>query len=132
MAGKILMVDTSVLIDHFRKTMRENSRLYSLFNQYDNLVISAVTQYEVLVGANKEQSAFWESLLSEFEVLPFDSGVVQSAIEIKTSLKRKRKSIETADLFIAATAVAHDLPFETLNRKDFVGIESLNLLTDSK
>jgi len=43
-------------------------------------------------------------------------------------LKLKRKQIEIADLFIAATAVAHNFPFATLNRKHFDRIDRLNIL----
>lgn len=124
------MVDTSLLLDHFRKTNRELTKLYRHIDHYDLLVISAVTEYEVLVGATATQLAFWTELLSEFQILPFDSQTVQTAIDIKRSLKRKRKSIETANLFIAATAVANNLAFDTLNRKHFEQIEQLHLWSE--
>lgn len=76
--------------------------------------------------ATETQVAFWTDLLSEFEILNFDSQTVQAAIKIKYGLKRKRKSIETADLFIAATAVANELAFDTLNRKHFKYIDQLH------
>ena len=68
MADKILMVDTSLLLDHFRKTKREASRLYKRIDQFDQIAVSAVTEYEVLVGATPAQSAFWAELLSEFKI----------------------------------------------------------------
>jgi predicted nucleic acid-binding protein len=37
--------------------------------------------------------------------LAFDKGVVKVAVELNRSLKKKRKQIEMADLFIAATAI---------------------------
>jgi tRNA(fMet)-specific endonuclease VapC len=130
-ADKILMVDTSLLLDHFRKTRREASRLYQHIEQFDRIAISAVTEYEVLVGATHAQVVFWKDLFSEFEILKFGSRTVEAAVEIKHSLMRKRKSIETADLFIAATAVVHGMTFDTLNTKHFVHIAQLKLLTDS-
>jgi predicted nucleic acid-binding protein len=43
-------------------------------------------------------------------------------------LKRKRKQIALADLFIAATAISNQLSFATLNRKHFDRIEELNII----
>lgn len=36
--------------------------------------------------------------------------------------------IDTADLFIAATAIANSLPFATLNKKHFDRIEGLKIV----
>ncbi len=130
MADKTLMVDTSLLLNHFRKTKRETSKLFKRIEEFDRIAISAITEYEVLVGATETQVSFWTDLFSEFEILKFDSETVQAAIKIKLDLKRKRKSIETADLFIAATAVVNELAFDTLNRKHFEYIDQLQLLTE--
>ena len=62
------------------------------------------------------------------DVLPFDSGAAQRSAEIVAQLKKKRRSIDAPDLFIAATAIEHGLPFDTLNTKDFEHIEALVLL----
>ena len=50
MANPKLMVDTSVLIEYFRKTDKANSRLLSHFEQFDQLFISSVTEFEVVNG----------------------------------------------------------------------------------
>jgi len=43
-------------------------------------------------------------------------------------LKRKRKQIDLADLFIAATAVTNELPLATLNKKHFERVEILAII----
>lgn len=50
------------------------------------------------------------------------------AADIRNQLKKRRKSIDAADLFIAATAVAQGLKFVTSNQKHFENIEDLQLL----
>jgi len=45
------MVDSTILIDYFRKTDKNNSRLVSHFKKYDKLYISSVTEFEVINGA---------------------------------------------------------------------------------
>jgi predicted nucleic acid-binding protein len=128
MADKIILVDTSVLIDYFRKADKENAALVAIVKQGYTYCISSVTEYEIYRGALLGQIAFWDNLLQKVEVLPFDKAASRIAVNINAELKRKRKQIEIADLFIAATAVANDLKLATLNKKHFDRIEALSLM----
>jgi len=128
MADKIVLVDTSILIDLFRKTDKANSALVSLVRQGYTYHISAVTEYEICTGATLGQVDFWDNFLQKTEVLPFDRTVAKVAVDLNKALKRKRKLIDTADLFIAATALANNLPFATLNKKHFDRIDELNIV----
>jgi tRNA(fMet)-specific endonuclease VapC len=128
MADKIILVDTSILIDYYRKTDKEKTTWIGLIRKGYSFAISAVTKYEIYTGAKKDQIAFWDTVFQQIPVIAFDEQCVESAIEINSNLKRKRKLIDVADLFIAATALAHDFTFATLNRKHFDRIEELNIL----
>ncbi len=128
MADKIVLTDTSILIDFFRKTDKANSILINLFDQEYDFTISSITFYEIYSGTAANQISFWRNLLKKTKVLVFDDGVAQAAIDINNELKRKRKQIEMADLFIAATAIANKLPFATLNRKHFERIDGLVII----
>ena len=128
MADKIVLVDTSILIDLFRKTDKASSALVSLVRQGYTYHISAVTEYEIYTGATLGQVDFWDNFLQKTEVLPFDRSVAKIAVDLNKALKRKRKLIDTADLFIAATALANNLPFATLNKKHFNRIDELNIV----
>jgi tRNA(fMet)-specific endonuclease VapC len=127
MADKIVMVDTSILIDYYRKTDKANSVWIDLVRQGYTFALSAITKYEIYSGATQPQSDFWNSILQAIEVVPFDETAVDLAAEVNAELTRKRKQIELADLFIAATAIRSNLPLATLNRKHFDGIERLNI-----
>jgi tRNA(fMet)-specific endonuclease VapC len=128
MENKVVLVDTSILIDFFRKTKKENSKLVSLVRQGYSFYISTITEYEIYSGATDEQIVFWNNLLSKIRVLPFDQICVKSAFEINVNLKRKRKQIDIADLFIAASAIANELPLVTLNINHFERIEGLRII----
>ncbi|WP_423146245.1 type II toxin-antitoxin system VapC family toxin [Rubrolithibacter danxiaensis] len=125
---KVILVDTSILIDLFRKTDKRNSRLVALVRQGYTFSISAITEYEIYAGATEPQKSYWEDLLNKIEVLPFDQAVVKLAVDINNSLKKKRKQIGIADLFIAATAIANKLPFATLNIKHFERVDDLEFV----
>jgi len=130
MADKKLMVDTSLLIDYFRKTDKNNARLVTHFKSYGQLYISSITEFEVLNGAKQLHLDFWDGMLPRFKILDFDSKAARQAAAITEQLKSKRKTIDKPDLFIAATAVAHGLYFDTLNIKHFIHIDKLLMLTD--
>lgn len=121
------MVDTSILIDYFRRTDKSKSRLVHHFQSYDRLYISSVTEFEIVTGAKAPHVHFWDSMLSRFTVLDFDSRSARKAALIVEQLKAVRKTIAKPDLFIAATALVHDLVFDTLNVKHFMHIEDLRL-----
>ena len=128
MADKIVLVDTSILIDLFRKTDKANSALISLVRQGYIYCISAITEYEIYTGTTSEQVDFWDNFLEKTNVLSFDQTVAKVAVDLNKDLKRKRKLIDIADLFIAATAIANNLPFATLNRKHFDRINGLTII----
>jgi tRNA(fMet)-specific endonuclease VapC len=128
MADKIVLVDTSVLIDFYRKTEKENSVWVGLIREGYHCTISVITKYEIFSGATPSQLDFWNKILQAITVIPFDEETVNTAVDINAKLKRKRKQIDLADLFIAATAVTRDLPIATLNRRHFDRVDKLTLI----
>ena len=128
MADKIILVDTSILIDYYRKTDKEKSAWIALIRQGYSFAISTITKYEIYSGAMQNQLTFWGAVLEAINIIPFDEVSVDTAVLINSTLKTKRKQIDLADLFIAATAVAHGLSLATLNRKHFDRIDTLNII----
>jgi tRNA(fMet)-specific endonuclease VapC len=128
MEKQLIMVDTSILIDLFRKTDKSNSVLISLARQGYEFSISSITEYEIYTGATLNQLEFWDSFLKRVEVFSFDKKAARVAVEINKELKKKRKQIDKADLFIAATAVSRKLPLATLNINHFERIEALQMI----
>jgi len=128
MAYKVILVDTSILIDFYRKTDKNKTVWVSLVKQGFQFAISSITKYEIYSGATENQLQFWNSILQEITVIPFDELTVDKAVEINAKLKLKRKQIDLADLFIASTAIAYALPFSTLNIKHFDRIDQLMIM----
>jgi predicted nucleic acid-binding protein len=128
MADKKILIDTSVLIDYYRKTDKVNSVWMSLVRQEYDFAVSAISKYEIYSGATQNQLNFWSEVFHAIQVIPFDDFTADTAVNINSDLKRKRKQIDIADLFIAATAISNNLSIATLNRKHFNRIETLNIL----
>ena len=130
MADKKIMVDSTILIDYFRKIDKSKSQLVQHSINYDKIYISVVTEFEIINGATPAQLEFWNNMLSGFTILDFDSKVARQAAIIVQQLKKRRKSIDKADLFIAATAVTHNLVLDTANTRHFKFIETLKLFSN--
>lgn len=124
----IALLDTSILIDYFRKKDKSNAYFFHLADNYSSFCISAITEYEIYSGTTPKQLNFWNDMLSIITVIPFGSEAVKTAVEINNTLKHKRKQIDIADLFIAATAASNNLPLATLNRKHFERVDTLKLV----
>jgi len=127
MADKKLMIDTSILIDYFSKSDKGKTHLIQHFRNYPNIYISSITEFEIYNGAKEAHKEFWDKMLSRITILDFDSKAAKEAAKIVDQLKIKRKTIVKPDLFIAATAIVHELSFDTLNTKHFTDIENLSL-----
>ncbi|MGV9012219.1 MAG: type II toxin-antitoxin system VapC family toxin [Flavobacteriales bacterium] len=127
MAGSVILVDTSVLIDYFRKKDKSRTMLWQLFKDGYGMSISVITEYEIMIGATEQQQAFWDQLLRHLAILPLRSAEVRTSVIIQAAMKRKRKQLSIPDLFIAATAVEAKLPIATLNAKHFVHVPGLSV-----
>ncbi len=128
MENEKLLIDTSILIDYFRRTDKEKSRLIHHFRRFQKIYISSITEFEIYNGATDAHKEFWDKMLTRIIVLDFDSLAAREAARIVSELKPKRKTIDKPDLFIAAIAIVNGLTFDTLNVKHFIHIDSLKLL----
>ncbi len=126
MEDKRILIDTSVVIDHFRKKNKQLSLLYEL-SKGNRLFLSAISKFEFLVGTKLSQIRQTEKIIKGFDILSFNSNVADVASDIAKKLKAKNKIIEFRDIFIAATAIANDIPLSTLNVKHFERIDDLEL-----
>ena len=122
------MIDSTILIDYFRKTDKSNSILVKHSINYDKLYISTITEFEIINGATPAQLDFWNQMLKGMIILDFDSKAARQAALIVQQLKRNRRSIDKPDLFIAATAISHGITLDTANKKHFKVIPGLALL----
>ena len=129
MESTIICLDTSILIDYYRKKDKSKSMFFKLTEKYALFVVSAITEYELYIGNSKEQNDFWNKFFSQITVLPFDTKVAKKAVDIYKQLKRDNKLIEVPDILIAGTVLQNNLPLAMLNKKHFERIKGLQIIT---
>jgi len=129
MENSIICLDTSVLIDYYRKKDKTKSLFYKLTKEYSVFAVSAITEYELYIGNSQEQNVFWNDFFSRIIILPFDTKTVKQTVNIYKQLKQQNKLIDIPDIMIAGTAFQHNMPLATLNRKHFERVGGLQIIT---
>lgn len=128
MENEIICLDTSVLIDYYRKADKQNSFFFQLTQTFSLFAISVITEYEIMIGSRHIQDIFWLSFFDKVTILPFTREADKIAVETYRQLKAGNKLIEIADILIVATALANDLKLATLNTNHFERIKEIKLI----
>jgi predicted nucleic acid-binding protein len=121
------LIDTSVVID---------LELIDPDNLPQELAVSAITMAELAAGphatADSSERARRQDRLQRaeatFEPLPLDAEVARAYGRVYAAVStagRKARGRRAVDLFIAATALAANLPVYTRNPDDFAGLSEL-------
>lgn len=121
-----MVVDTNIFIEHLRAKEKSKTNLFQLLDGSKKIFISAVSVYELYIGATTlEHENRIHLLIEDIPVLTFTYDIAFRAAQTFRQLKAKNQVIEFRDIFIAATCIAHHLPITTLNKKHFERIEGL-------
>jgi len=127
---RLICIDSSVFIEYFRKSKKENSFFYKLLQKdFHGFVASIIVHFEIYKGVTLPQLSFWNNLFEDILVVPYTQKINQQSLIIHAQLKIIRKSIELQDLMIAATTKSSKIPLATLNKRHYKDIEGLELIT---
>ena len=72
------------------------------------------------------------TFLQRFTVVPSSPDLCCKWAEVMVAAQAGGRRIETADAWIAATALQHDAPLLTNNRNDYLGVAGLTLISHAK
>ncbi len=128
METKVILLDTGILIEFFRKKDKSKSILYQLSLQSYEFKVAAISQYEILLGSNDSQMDFWKKFFERIQILAFDENSAVAASEIYKQLKSENKLISIADILIGSIAFTNQISIATLNKKHFMRIKDLELV----
>lgn len=127
----MFLFDTNVLSEITRRRP-DATVLHKLFACDRALrFASEVTRYELRYGAAllPAGNSMWQRIeadvLPRCTWLPMDAEVCMRAADLSAVLRRSGSALDWADLFIAATALAHELVVVTRNVRHFDRIDGL-------
>jgi len=122
-----LLSDTSVIVQFLRSSNKQESLLYKLVEQKNELFVSVITHTELWSG-----KSVWEREKARNELNELFSGLKLLSLDLDISKKAgefKARVHDTMliDCVIAATGFVHGLDVVTLNNKDFERIKEVKL-----
>jgi len=128
----LVVVDTDVVSFRFKKDTRARPYKRHLVGQ--DPLIAFMTLAELHAWALQRR---WGATrrgelarhLGQYEVLYADEALCHLWSEVWVQARRKGRPIEVADGWIAATALALDVPLLTHNPADFAGVDGLTILS---
>jgi tRNA(fMet)-specific endonuclease VapC len=125
---KPILLDTDVVSFLFKADSRAQPYLSHLDNR--QWFISFMTEAELeqwaLLANWSEKRVEWLRLfLSRFAIVPSSHDLVLKWAEAMVAARRNGRRIETADAWVAATALLYDAPLLTHNKADYLGVPGL-------
>ena len=127
----LICLDSSVLIEYFRKKNKSETLFPKLSLQYSGFIISTIVHFEIYSGSTHQQKILGDNLFSDFLIIPFTVAISNKAVSLSKELKVLNANLDFKDLIIAASAVNHNFPLATLNEKHFNRIKGIQLITSS-
>lgn len=126
-----LILETTFLIDLEREALREAPGPAHRFldgRRETRLCLTLTTAGELASGVAPEERDRWEDLLRRFRVLTITPEACWRYGRVFRYLRRNGLLIGANDLWIAATALAHDLPLVTRNEAHFGRVPELRVI----
>ena len=89
MEREIVCLDTSILIDYFRKKSKEETTFYKLTEAPYSFAVTSITTFEIYRGVTSIQKSFWDSLFDQMDILPFDerTSIIAASLLQRLNLK---------------------------------------------
>jgi predicted nucleic acid-binding protein len=114
-AGAIL-VDSDIVIDHLRGVRKLPS---------PPLAYSVITRCELFAG--RDDPSRLPELLAPLHEIAIDAQIAE-----RGGVLRREAQVPMPDALVAATALVHELPLMTRNRRHFERVHGLNLLAPER
>lgn len=88
-------------------------------------------QWALLSNWHTKRIDWLRMFLARFAIVPTSRDLVLKWAEVMVAARRAGRRLETADGWIAATAMLYDAPLVTHNVGDYLGVPDLKLITES-
>ena len=131
---KPVVLDTDIVSFLFKNDSRAQSYLPHLHDR--QWLISFMTeaeleQWALLSNWHAKRIEWLRIFLARFGIVPSSHDLSLKWAEVMVAARQAGRRLETADAWIAATAVLYDAPLVTHNASDYAGVPGLKLITES-
>ena len=125
---KRVVLDTDVLSFFIKEDSR--AQIYLPYLQDRQILVSFMTiaeleQWVILSNWSAKRIEWMRLFIARFAVVPYSHDLAVKWAQAMTSARRTGRRIETADAWIAATALMMEIPLLTNNKTDYLGVDGL-------
>ncbi len=99
----VILVDTSILIDHLRGNEPALKLLERAIDRDDQLVASVLTKVEVLAGMRSHERSSVRQLLDALHWIEVNGEIAEDAGRLARQYRSSHPGVDVTDLVIAAT-----------------------------
>jgi predicted nucleic acid-binding protein len=115
----ILLLDSTVIVDVLRGSNQRRRKLAVLVEHGHLLATSSLNIAEIYAGMRSGEEPRATAFLDSLRCFPITKPIARLAGTLKMQWAAKGHTLSIDDMFVAATALEHDLPLVTDNRKHF-------------
>ncbi len=130
---KPVVLDTDIVSYLFKGDDRADRYLPHLTDRqwHISFMMEAELEQWVLLANWSDKRVEWLRLfLSRFAIVPSSRDLVLKWADVMVATRRSGLRIETADAWIAATALLYDAPLLTNSKADYAGVPGLPFETE--
>ncbi|GHV80214.1 hypothetical protein AGMMS49944_20050 [Spirochaetia bacterium] len=126
----IFCLDSNIVSFYMRKNQQIIQRLHFELDHGNEVLIGPIAYYEVkrgfmAINANTRLKDFY-TLCKVLGVGQLDNTILDIAAEMYVELRRKKKTLEDADILMAAFCKGHDFTLVTNNTNHFAVLSDLH------
>ena len=120
----MILIDTNIFVDHLRNYAYA-VRFFESIADRENVIFSAITETELLVGKVNEDNNKREKLLHFLH--QWNKIVIDNQVSVLAGDISRKYELAVPDALIAATAILNDAELVTKNVKDFKKVPNLRV-----
>ena len=95
------------------------------------MTVAELKQWTLLRNWGLRRRQALDEHLQLYTLIPFDRALCQTWAEIRYQAHQNGRKIETADAWIAASALLYQVPLVTHNRTDFDWVNGLTVISEA-
>ena len=129
-----VVVDTDVASFLFKNDTRASAYLRHLRNRQwlmSFMTEAELEQWSLLANWHPKRNEWLRVFLGRFVIVPSSRDLVLKWAGLMVAARRAGRRLESADGWIAATAVLYDAPLITHNASDYLGVPGLRVITET-
>jgi predicted nucleic acid-binding protein len=127
-----IVVDTDVVSFLFKNhplALRYAPELKGFVGLISFMTVAEMEQWSIQHGWSEQRRRWLRLHLSRFTIVRSSEDLCRKWAEVMVAARAAGRRIECADAWVAATALLYDAPFATHNRKDYLGVPGLRLIS---